>query len=183
MKLMPSSAIRKNSAGLNMQHDRLEDRDHDGEDDRADDAADAGGGDAGAERPRRLALLGQRIAVERRRGIVAVAGNAEHDAGDLAAGAVDRVHGEQEDGAGDHVHAVDEGNRHRDRQLAADAGRHADQQPEDHGDQHQTHDVGRAQQGEERGEHDVDHRFFTCTSRTRRRRRPTASVSVRAGRP
>ena len=123
----------------------------------ADNAADAGGGDAGAERPRRLPLLGERIAVKRRRGIVAVAGNAEHDAGDLAAGAVHRVHGQQEDRARHHVHAVDERDGHRDRQLAADARRHADQQSEDHGDQHETHDVGRAHQAKERSEHGVDH--------------------------
>ena len=79
MKLMPSSAIRKNSAGLNCSTIGSRTGIIDGEDDGADDAADAGGGDRGAERAGCLPFLGERVAVERGRGIVAVAGNAEHD--------------------------------------------------------------------------------------------------------
>ena len=139
------------------QHDRLEDRDHDGEDAGADDAADARCRHAGAERAPGFALLGHRIAVDGGGGVVAVARHAEHDAGDLAAGAVDGMHGQQEDGARDHLHAEHERDGERDRQPTADAGRDADDQPDQHGDQHQPHDLGRGQHRVERAEHDFKH--------------------------
>ena len=96
------------------QHDRLQNRDHDREDDGTDDAANARGSDTGTQRPARLALLGHRIAVDRGGGIVAVAGHAEHDRGNLAGGAVDGVHGQEKDRALRHVHSEHEGDRQRD---------------------------------------------------------------------
>ena len=125
--------------GAESQHDGFQNGDHDRKHARADDAAHARGRDAGAQRAARLALLGHRVAVDRGRGVVAVPGDAEHDAGNLSAGAVDRVHGEQENRALRHVHAEHERDGQRDRQAPADAGRGSHDETDQHRDEHEPH--------------------------------------------
>ena len=114
------------------EHDRPGDRNGDKQDDGAHDAADHGGQEADAERPGRLALLGQSMTFDCRWSRCRRSRRADQDRGD-GIGRIDDGNGAQKQRqAGKGIHQIDERQKDRDCRDAAKAGQHAEHHPGDH---------------------------------------------------
>jgi hypothetical protein len=125
-----------------LEHDRFDHGNQGRQHDSAENAADARCRQRRAQRDAGFALLGHGIAIDNRGGVIAGAGYAEHDRGNLPCRAGNGMHGKQENGTGDHFLAENEGDGHRDGEASAET-RHGTEENADHGTQdHHPHCCG-----------------------------------------